>query len=74
MKQFKDGDVVICSTGQAGTVIQFSGSDTWVLLANRDIWVGAPHKMRFPQDQADLDAAPLNVERKPVPFTRSDRD
>ena len=73
MKQFNEGDVVISGTGQAGSIVQISGSDCWVLLCNRDIWVGSPHQVRHPQDQADLDAAPLNVERKPAPFVRSDR-
>lgn len=62
MKDFVEGDVVIVVTGQAGTLVNFS-QDSWVLLANHDIWVGPKHNIRFPQDQADLDACIFNVER-----------
>ncbi len=62
MNNIDEGSVVICSTTQAGTVIQ-AGSEVWVLLANGDIWTGPAHGLREPQDQADLDACPLEVER-----------
>ena len=63
MDSFEEGNVVIVSTSQAGTLIQIVKNDVWVLLTNRDIWTGPLHGIRYPQDQADLDAAPLNVER-----------
>ena len=63
MKDFIEGEVVICGTGQAGSIIEVDGTNVWVFLANADIWVGPFHQCRYPQDQADLDAAPFNVER-----------
>ena len=63
MTDFEEGSVVICSTSQAGTLVQVAGKDVWVLLANGDVWVGQAHHIRYPQDQADLDACPLNVDR-----------
>jgi hypothetical protein len=59
---FREGDVVICGSGQAGSLVQ-EGSDVWVLLTNGDIWTGPENRIRHPQDQADLDAAPLEVEK-----------
>ena len=72
-KEFIEGDVVICGSGQAGTVIQ-SGRDVWVFLRNGDVWTGPAHQIRFPQDQADLDAAPINVERLEAKRVIQDRD
>lgn len=63
MKEFVEGDVAICATTQAGTVIEVDGTGVWILLANGDIWVGPFHQCRYPQDEADLAACPLNVER-----------
>lgn len=63
MNKIVEGSVVITKTTQAGTVIQIDGSEAWVLLANGDIWTGAVHFVREPQDQADLDSCPLEVER-----------
>ncbi len=74
MGNFNDGDVIICSSGQAGTIAEIIGKDAWVLLANRDIWVGSLSQCRYPQDQADLDAAPLHVERTPAKMVRPERD
>ena len=70
---FKEGDVVIYLTGQAGTVTQITGQDVWILLRNADIKVGFIREIRFPQDQADLDACPIDVERvEPKRSIRSD--
>jgi hypothetical protein len=63
MNDFVEGVVVICGTGQAGTIVEVIGRDIWVLLRNNDVWVGPMNQCRFPQDQADLDAAPIDVER-----------
>jgi hypothetical protein len=63
MGSFKNGLVVICATSQAGTVIQITGKEVWVLLRNNDVWVGTDHDIRLPQDQADLDACPIDVGR-----------
>lgn len=60
---FKEGDVVICATSQAGTIAQITGDSVWVFLRNFDIWVGATHGIRLPQSQEDLDACPVDVER-----------
>jgi hypothetical protein len=57
------GQVVIVDSGQAGTVCEDAGGQLWVLLANLDVWVGPPSMCRIPQDEADLAACPLNVER-----------
>ena len=62
MEKFSEGDVVICGTGQAGTVCQL-GPNLWVLLTNGYIWCGSESMARYPQDQADLDAAPLNIDK-----------
>jgi len=72
VKGFEEGQVVIVSSSQAGTIIQIDSS-IWVFLANSDIWVGTEHEVRFPQDQADLDACPLNVERLEKPLIRVDK-
>lgn len=63
MNEFVEGNVVICTTHQAGTLIHIKLKSVWVLLANGDIWVGNIHDVRLPQDQADLDSCPFNVER-----------
>ena len=63
---FHEGLVLICGSGQAGSVVQIDGSNLWVLLNNGDIWVGPQHQCRTPQDEADLAACPLNVERLEV--------
>jgi hypothetical protein len=71
MNEFVEGDVVICGSGQAGSLAQLAGKDVWVLLQNGDIWVGQTHAIRLPQDKADLESCPLNVEK--VEKTRSVR-
>jgi hypothetical protein len=63
MNEFVEGVVVIVGSGQAGTIVEVTGRDIWVLLRNGDVWVGPVNQCRLPQDQADLDSAPLNVER-----------
>jgi hypothetical protein len=64
MSRFEEGTVVICATGQAGTVIDDQNKDNlWVLLANGNIWHGAEFQCREPQSQEDLDACPLDVDR-----------
>jgi hypothetical protein len=60
---FHEGGVVICGSGQAGSIVEVDGSNVWILLNNGDIWVGPFHQCRYPQDEADLAACPLNVER-----------
>jgi hypothetical protein len=62
MVEFKEGEVVIIGTGQAGTVISLN-KDYCVLLANGDLWYGFESQMRYPQSKEDLDACPLNVDR-----------
>lgn len=63
MKNFNEGNVVICPTGQAGTVVEVLLGAAWVLLRNGDIWVGEIFRLRLPQSQEDLDFCPINVER-----------
>ena len=71
MNNFVEGSVVICGSSQAGSVVQLTNKDIWVLLRNGDIWIGSSHHCRFPQDQADLDTAPIDVDRLEVrPVTR----
>ena len=76
--EINEGTVVIVSTGQAGTYIGDTAGGAMVLLTNGDIWVGHPGTMREPQDQADLDAAPLNFDRfegrEKAPVKRSRND
>lgn len=60
---FKEGSVVILThTLQLGTII-YLGKEVWVLLTCGDIWVGSQREIRFPQDQADIDACVLTVDR-----------
>lgn len=63
MRNFEEGDVVIVSTGQAGTFLGGTTENCWVLLANGDLWHGMINMMRHPQGQEDLDACPLDVDR-----------
>jgi len=63
MSDFVEGVVVICGSGQAGSIVQIDGRDVWVLLRNGDVWVGSSNQCRIPQDEADLNACPLDVER-----------
>ena len=64
MNDFVEGDVVICcDSGQAGTIIESNKREVWVLLRNGNIWVNSANMLRMPQDQADLDACPIEVER-----------
>lgn len=62
MTHFSEGDVVICGTGQAGTVISTDGRDLCVLLANGEIWYGSDSHCYHPDDDT-LAAAPLEVDR-----------
>jgi hypothetical protein len=62
MEKYSEGDVVIVATGQAGTVCAI-GRELCVFLANGDLWYGMDSTCRFPQDKADLDAAPREVDR-----------
>ena len=63
VQNFEEGDVVICGTSQAGTLIQIAQDKAWVLLANLDIWYGDAKQCKYPQDQAHLDACPREVDR-----------
>jgi hypothetical protein len=63
MKEIIHGDVVIVSTGQAGTYMDDSEQGAMVFLANGDIWYGLYSIMRRPQDDADLAACPENFDR-----------
>jgi hypothetical protein len=62
MTQFREGDVVICGTGQAGTVISANSRDLGVLLTNGEIWYGSDGHCYHP-DEETLAAAPLEVDR-----------
>jgi hypothetical protein len=59
----KEGDVVIVSTGQAGTYCCEGKDQVCVLLANGCLWYGRFHEMRKPQSQEDLETAVLEVDR-----------
>lgn len=76
--EFREGDVVIAGTGQAGTVVQVIGRDLMVLLANSNIWQGNDGHCYHP-DADVLAAAPLEVDRfenrdkaKPIKRSRDD--
>ncbi len=62
MNEFVEGSVIICGSGQSGSVIQICG-DIWILLLNNDIWIGPSNMCRFPQYEEDLKNCPLEVER-----------
>lgn len=59
-----EGSVVICDTGQAGTLIWKVADQASVLLQSGEIWTGAVHSLRKPQDAADLAACPILVDKK----------
>lgn len=63
MDDFEVGNVMICSTGQAGTIIEKIKRDVWILLRNGDIWIGPIGMCRLPQDEVDLNSCPIEVER-----------
>ena len=57
------GDVVIsCGSGQCGTLVDVIGDMAWVLFRNGDVSVGPKKMLRIPQDQADQDSCPIDVE------------
>ncbi len=58
-----EGDVVICATGQAGTCTQITGDSIEILLRSGELWHGPKSQCRLPQSEADLAAAPVDVER-----------
>ena len=63
MDDFKEGSVVVVSTGQAGTISHLDGMEACVLLRNMELWHGMVNRLHFPQSQQHLDACPINVER-----------
>ena len=73
MDKLNEGSVVICDSGQIGCIVQLDGQQAFVLLKNMGIWHGIVNRLREPQDQADIDACPLEIERK-VKFDKVDRD
>jgi hypothetical protein len=77
MTQFREGDVVICGTGQAGTVVQAIGRDLMVLTTNGEIWMGSDSHCYHPADDV-LAAAPLERdrfdEREKAPKPKRQRD
>ena len=69
----KEGSVVICDTAQSGCVTHLDGSEASVLLLNLEMWHGMTNRLRLPQNQEDLNACPLNVEKE-IPLKRISRD
>ena len=65
MNDIKEGSIVICDSGQSGCLTHLDGREASVLLKNLDMWHGLVNKLRLPQDEADLEACPLNVDREP---------
>lgn len=63
MNEINEGKVVITGTGQAGTYIGGTKDQAAVLLRNGDIWYGNSGQMRLPQNQADLDAAIIDIDK-----------
>lgn len=59
----KEGDLTIVDTGQAGTVVQVSGTTIQVLLRSGEIWAGEVSRCREPQSPEDLAVAPIEVPR-----------
>lgn len=70
--KYKPGNVVIVSTGQAGTLWWITDKEIAVLLANGDIWYGQLYEIRLPQNDADLKACPRDVPKFVKPYKRSD--
>lgn len=63
MEEIKEGDVVIVSTGQIGTVLFIDKDKASVLLATGFIWYGRPYDMRFPQNDDDVEFASKEIDR-----------
>lgn len=63
MNEYKEGDVVIVRTGQAGTVYWILPEEVCVLLRNGDIWYGTPYDVRRPSNKKELKACPIDVDR-----------
>ncbi len=64
MDDFFEGQVVIVAlTMQAGTVANIVKDFVWILLQNGDIWCGNMRDIRHPQDEEDLKACVVNVDR-----------
>lgn len=55
--------MILCGTGQAGTVISVTGDSMMVLLRNGEIWNGPTKMCYVPQSASELAAAPVEVER-----------
>jgi hypothetical protein len=70
---FKEGSVVIVDTGQSGCLTHLDGNEASVLLLNLEMWHGMTNRLRLPQNQEDLSACPLNVEKE-IPLKRISRD
>lgn len=68
----KVGLVVICGSGQAGTLTHINGDAVEVLLRSGEIWTGPSSQVREPQSAEDLAAAPVTVER-PEPKRKKER-
>lgn len=62
MNKYKPGDVVIVSTGQAGTVWMIT-HELVVLLRNGDIWYGQEYEARFPSSKKELKECPVDLEK-----------
>lgn len=63
MNNYKAGDVVIVSTGQAGTIWFITDKEVGVWLRNGDIWYGQEYEIRFPSNKKELKACPIDVDR-----------
>lgn len=63
MNSYREGDVVIVKTGQAGTVYWILPGEVCVLLRNGDIWYGPEYDVRLPSSKKELKNCPVNVDR-----------
>jgi hypothetical protein len=62
VSKFKEGDVVMVSTCQAGTICGFING-VMVLLQNKDIWYGKESECWEPTSPEELAAAKLDFDR-----------
>ena len=58
-----EGTVVVCPSGQIGTVVTYTSDQAQVLLRNGEIWTGTAKQLREPQP-GEVEHAPVNVDRK----------
>lgn len=63
MNKYKVGDVVIISSGQAGTIWHITDGIVAVILRCKDIWYGPEYEIRLPSSKKELKACPIELDK-----------